>query len=310
MAKGKAEDISEFLPQHWGRCWSKTHWSAWVIAECCCEVLMHLSEKWANRFKHTHANISRDKCVYIARLAPLCTLTKWQLKHCFSPPLGLVNGQVMMCRRSDSGLGCQWPSVCWCSLSACWSVVLHPLPSSLMLRAELHSQVWSECRSAVEARQLLVSTSYLQRSEDHWLKSSYFTPESSSKQTGKKNMIFNSCNWHPFKETCHQEIPFGCLEWFSSAQSRSTTSLNVGNHYPWNTPDTSEVWFHSFAYWLLWSTHTCCVQSDKLHHWRTTRVIDRGVWALPTPLRNLSLLCCKTSNLLTPDISPLIHLLS
>lgn len=37
-----------------------------------------------------------------------CTLTKWLLKHWPSPPLCLVNSQVMMYRRSDSTLPCQW----------------------------------------------------------------------------------------------------------------------------------------------------------------------------------------------------------
>lgn len=35
----------------------------------------------------------QDKCVYIARLAPQHTLTKWLFKHCTSPPLCLVNGK-------------------------------------------------------------------------------------------------------------------------------------------------------------------------------------------------------------------------
>lgn len=71
---------------------------------------------------------SWDKCVYIASSAPQCTLTKWLLKHCPSPPLRLVNGQVMMCRRSDGRLPCQWPSVSVRpSLPACWAVSVHPL---------------------------------------------------------------------------------------------------------------------------------------------------------------------------------------
>lgn len=93
---------------------------AQVISECC-EVLLHFATQVNQPTNHqprlgslhscmSTLHTSQDKCVYIAYLATLCALTKWLLKRCPAPPLALVNGQVMMCGRSDSR-PCQWSSM-------------------------------------------------------------------------------------------------------------------------------------------------------------------------------------------------------
>lgn len=71
-----------------------------------CATLHHHHHRTASRADLSMSTLhaSWDKCVYIVRLGLVCTIA-------LLPSFYLVNGQVVMYRRSHGKLPCQWPSV-------------------------------------------------------------------------------------------------------------------------------------------------------------------------------------------------------